>query len=269
MKECDDRGVDDFLATYGFGRAREYLLRYDGKTYDSKAILGVAQKYATGRAATSSSFSGGRTGAAKVLRELGFEVTYVDISAPGDVPATGTWREASEVGSDNARSAWAEAARDVLLDAANRYRSVVTYKELANHVQYRTGIRTKQLMHYWIGDVLARVAADCSRRGEPLLSSLCVNTEGSVGDGYAIAVTAAYGEAPEDSDAHAANERLACYQHFEAAGLPPDGGSPALVPRLAASRERARKAALADRPVAQCPTCHLQVPASGICDYCD
>jgi len=38
-----------FLALYGFGRARAYLLIVDGKSYDSKAILGVAFGLATGR----------------------------------------------------------------------------------------------------------------------------------------------------------------------------------------------------------------------------
>jgi hypothetical protein len=269
LKEFDERGADDFLAAYGFGRAREYLLRYDSRVYDSKAIFGVAQKYATGTAASSTSFPQGMGGAARALRGLGFEVTYVDITKPDDAPANGEWQEVADVGGEVARAAWAESAREVLLDAASQYRAVVTYKELSTHVQYRTGIRTKQLTHYWIGDVLGRVSGDCSRRGEPLLSSLCVNADGSVGDGYSLAVTTVYGEAPTDGDAHAALERLECYRHFQAAGLPADGGSPTLVPKLAAARERVRKANLLEKPVVKCPKCNLQVPSSGICDYCD
>ncbi|HZJ05769.1 MAG TPA: hypothetical protein VFD59_09895 [Nocardioidaceae bacterium] len=157
----------------------------------------------------------------------------------------------------------------MLLAAAGRYHGVVTYKELAAQVQHRTGIRTKQLMHYWIGDVLGRVSADCSRRGEPLLSSLCVNAGGSVGDGYAVAVHATSGVTPGDPDDHAAHERLACYRHFGAADLPSDGGVPALTPKLAATRGRARQAKAIDRPIAMCPTCHMQLPATGVCDHCD
>ena len=67
------------------------------------------------------------------------------------------WREASEVGTEESRTAWAEAARPVLIEVAHRYHSVITYKELAAEVQRVTGIRTKQLTHYWIGDVLGRV----------------------------------------------------------------------------------------------------------------
>jgi hypothetical protein len=40
--EYDQVGQDEFLARHGFGRAQAYLLRLDDKSYDSKAILGVA-----------------------------------------------------------------------------------------------------------------------------------------------------------------------------------------------------------------------------------
>jgi hypothetical protein len=187
-------------------------------------------------------------------------------------PATGEWQEASEVGSATARAAWAEAARPLLVETARRYHGVVTYKEVAQRVQHDTGIRTSQQQHHWIGDVLTRVSRACSEQGEPLLSSLCVNAQGSVGQGYASAVTDITGETPADPDLHAAEQRLACYRHFEAADLPADGGKAALVPMLAASRERAaarnRKAAQAARPVNTCPTCQMAIPATGVCDNC-
>jgi hypothetical protein len=72
--EFDQLGQDEFLARHGFGRARAYLLVVDGKTYDSKAILGVAYRFATGRPLGPEDFSGGIHGAAGVLRSLGFEV---------------------------------------------------------------------------------------------------------------------------------------------------------------------------------------------------
>ena len=74
VAEYDGLGQDEFLARHGFGRARAYLLIIDGKTYDSKAVLGVAFGYATGRPLSSKDFSGGVHGAAGVLRALGFEV---------------------------------------------------------------------------------------------------------------------------------------------------------------------------------------------------
>ena len=204
-------------------------------------------------------------------------------------------RDASEVGAAAARDAWAEAARPVLLEAAGRYRALVTHKQLAAAVQESSGITTTQLMHQWIGDVLGRVTEECHSRGEPLLSSLCVSVQGSVGQGYADAVEHARGTRPTDPDEHAADERLSCYRHWEAVGLPRDGGTPLRTAhftpvRKAAPRKTTPKKAAATRAPATrkvtarpsaaaeaspkkaiqlCPSCFTAVPASGICDYCD
>ncbi|HZJ39588.1 MAG TPA: hypothetical protein VFD20_01385 [Demequina sp.] len=198
-------------------------------------------------------------------------------------------RDASDVGSSAARAAWADAARLVLLEAAGRYRATVTYKQLAAAVHQSAGITTTQPMHQWIGDVLGRVTEQCQSRGEPLLSALCVTVQGSVGQGYADAVEQARGTRPADPDDHAANERLSCYRHWEATGLPRDGGTPlrtahfapvrrtapskpasrATTPRKAPPSRKATPAAPAPKPVPLCPHCFTQVPASGVCDYCD
>ena len=198
-------------------------------------------------------------------------------------------RDASEVGSTAAREAWAEAARPVLVEAAGRYRALVTYKQLAAAVQESSGITTTQLMHQWIGDVLGRVTAECQSRGEPLLSALCVSVQGSVGQGYADAVEEARGTRPTDPDEHAAHERLECYRHWEATGLPRDGGTPlrtahftpvrkaaarkpasrAATPRKAPARKTTAAPKPEPKPIQLCPHCFTQVPASGVCDYCD
>ncbi len=280
LTEYDELGSEEFLDVYGFKPARNYLLVHEGRTYDSKAILGVAYGYATGTAAKSDEFSGDIEGAVKWLEALGFEIEATIPTEP---------RDASEVGSSAARTAWAEAARPVLLEAAGRYRGKVTYKQLADAVQEATGITTTQLMHTWIGDVLDRVTDDCQSRGEPLLSSLCVSSQGSVGQGYADAVERARGERPLDPDDHAATERLECYRHWQADGLPRDGGTPLrtahftlakkapskAAPRTPAPRKATTRRATpaaekpAEKPIQLCPTCFTQVPASGICDYCD
>ncbi len=72
--EYDKLGQNEFLARYGFGRARTHLLIIDAKAYDSKAILGVAYRHATGQPIRPEGFSGGAIGAARVLRSLSFEV---------------------------------------------------------------------------------------------------------------------------------------------------------------------------------------------------
>jgi hypothetical protein len=179
------------------------------------------------------------------------------------------WRDAAEVGLEESREAWAEAARPILIEVAKRYHQVITYKDLATQAQWATGVRTSQQMHYWIGDVLQRVSRDSFSRGEPLLSALCVNADGSVGERYAAAVADTTADLTDDGDDHAALQRLACYRHFEATDLPAGGGSPALTPQLAARRARAKKVRLADAPIDVCPTCNTQLPATKVCDnYC-
>jgi hypothetical protein len=149
-----------------------------------------------------------------------------------------------------------------------RYHSTITYAELAETVQVRTGIRTGQLMWYWIGGVLGAVADECCRRGEPILSSLCVRSDGTVGDGYVKAVVAAYGgEVPQDADRHAAEERLACYRCFGAT-LPANGGQPALTAQVRAKRERAARSRRVDEDRPMCPNCFIMLPKAGVCGNC-
>lgn len=131
---------------------------------------------------------------------------------------------AAAVGSEHARAVWALAAREHLIETARTYHAFVTYADLADFVQERSLIRTGQLMHYWIGDVLYRVAQECVERREPLLSSLCVDATGSVGQTYADTVLTLAHEQVDDPDQHAAQERLDCYRRFGAPS-PPTGGS--------------------------------------------
>lgn len=181
----------------------------------------------------------------------------------------GTYREIDEspVPSDEANAAWAEVARQALLEAARSYHSVVTYKELAERVQAESGVHTRRLVAHWIGGVLSQVADTCQHRKEPLLSALCVDRNGSVGKGYVDAVKSARGEAPSDAELHAAHERLSCHRAF-GAKLPVGGGLPALTPQVAAQRARTAKAAIAARPLNLCPSCFTQLPFSGQCDNC-
>ncbi len=222
---------------------------------------------------------------------------HVAVTADSPAPEP---RDASEVGFSAARSAWAEAARPVLVEAAARYRALVTWKQVSSAVQKSTGITTTEPAAKWIGDVLARVAHECQSREEPLLSALCVSVQGTVGEQYAEAVEHARGQHVVDPDEHAAEERLSCYRHWEAAGLPRDGGTPlrtahfkpvrkaaaskakaaARVPgsprataakTTAAAKSPAKAAAPVPeaKPVPLCPRCFTQVPSTGICDYCD
>jgi putative restriction endonuclease len=80
--EFDQLGQEEFLARYGFGPARRYLLIIGGREYDSKAVLGAAYGHATGRPLRSAEFSGGTLGAARVLRALGFEIRELHSPPP-------------------------------------------------------------------------------------------------------------------------------------------------------------------------------------------
>ena len=88
IAEYDTRGAEDFLGVYGYGPSVGYALIHEGRSYDSKAILGVAHRYATGRVATSDEFHGGMTAAAAVLRKQGFEVTEPASARRAARPAT-------------------------------------------------------------------------------------------------------------------------------------------------------------------------------------
>jgi 5-methylcytosine-specific restriction protein A len=73
IAEYDRLGQEAFLAQHGYGEARDYVLVHEGKTYDSKAIVGVAHGIASGSAPLAASeFSGGEATVGRLLRGLGF-----------------------------------------------------------------------------------------------------------------------------------------------------------------------------------------------------
>jgi 5-methylcytosine-specific restriction protein A len=82
IAECDAKGRDAFLAHHGFGRATKYELHHEARSYDSKAIVGVAYRYATGLRATRDDFSGGEE-TNRVLRHHGFDVVTIHDAPKG------------------------------------------------------------------------------------------------------------------------------------------------------------------------------------------
>jgi putative restriction endonuclease len=76
IEEFNRLGRDEFLRKYGFGESRQYFLLVGGRKYDSKAIAGAAHGYQFPKIGplTPAMFSGGKAGAARRLRELGFQV---------------------------------------------------------------------------------------------------------------------------------------------------------------------------------------------------
>jgi hypothetical protein len=179
--------------------------------------------------------------------------------------ATGTTRrtaDGSPVEWSEAIAQWARVGRPVLEHVAQTYGSYVTYQEMAELVQERAGITTGVPFRHWIGAVLGEVSR-LERPDEPLLTSLVVRADGTIGDGYIIPIRERGEADPADLELHAATERLRCYRHY-GAKVPPHGGQPVFTKTVAAKRASARPTK--SRPV--CPTCHLQLPASGVCDTC-
>ena len=73
LEEHDARGAEDFLAVYGFEPGTG-TLTHEGRTYDARAILGVAHRYATGRLARQDEFHS-ELQATSLLSRRGFEVS--------------------------------------------------------------------------------------------------------------------------------------------------------------------------------------------------
>lgn len=76
MAEYRALGRDAFLAKYGYGGSRFYVVAADGRRYDAKAIVGAAHgfQFPGDGPLTNDQFSGGVEGANAVLERLGFEV---------------------------------------------------------------------------------------------------------------------------------------------------------------------------------------------------
>jgi len=74
IREYDRLGPERFFSKHGFAPTTTYELIWDKRRYPPKAILGTAYELATGQRLGSGDFEGGKTGAVKVLGELGFTV---------------------------------------------------------------------------------------------------------------------------------------------------------------------------------------------------
>jgi hypothetical protein len=75
LAEYDARGGEQFREVYGFGPSQGYTLVHEGRSYDVKAILGVAHRFATGRLAPPDEFNSDIQSAVAIVRKRGFEVS--------------------------------------------------------------------------------------------------------------------------------------------------------------------------------------------------
>ena len=69
-------GPQKFFSEHGFAPTTTYELLWDERSYPPKAILGTAYEFATGQRLASGDFEGGKSGAVRVLGNLGFTVQH-------------------------------------------------------------------------------------------------------------------------------------------------------------------------------------------------
>lgn len=77
IQEFDRLGPKRFFSEHGFAPTTTYELVWDERRYPPKAILGTAYEFATGRRLASRDFEGGKSGAVRVLGDLGFAVQAI------------------------------------------------------------------------------------------------------------------------------------------------------------------------------------------------
>lgn len=197
-------------------------------------------------------------------------------------PTATTYREdgGTPVPFGDALKVWAPLGYDRLLAVAEHYNGVITYKELAEHVQAASGIRTRTPAASLVTKLLELCAIQAAHQGEPPLTSLCLRQDGSIGESYWLTPLADDVPVPtitadSDVDMHAAEHRLLCYRRH-ATDLPEHGGVPSIPEKVELRRERTARKADRDRITARaeatravCPSCFTELPASGVCWQCD
>jgi hypothetical protein len=78
LQEYDRLGPERFFSEHGFAPTTTYELVWDERRYPPKAILGTAYEFATRQRLASTDFEGGKSGAVKVLGNLGFTVQPIE-----------------------------------------------------------------------------------------------------------------------------------------------------------------------------------------------
>ena len=74
IEEYDRLGPEQFFSEHGFAPTTTYDLVWEKRRYPPKAILGTAYELATGERLASADFEGEKSGAVRVLEQLGFTI---------------------------------------------------------------------------------------------------------------------------------------------------------------------------------------------------
>jgi len=100
ISECDRLGKSEFLSAHGYADAVRFHLRHDGRSYPSKAILGVAAGL------TAKEFFGGARGTVSLLGRLGFHVRNSETGEIVDATLEGLRRDLVATGIDVQEEPW-------------------------------------------------------------------------------------------------------------------------------------------------------------------
>lgn len=198
------------------------------------------------------------------------------------------------------RQAWTKQTYEVLVETAARYNAVITYADLAEEVQQRSGLRTTAGTGSWMPAVLSLVAHQCHRLTDPALTSLVIHKDGRVGSVYnEVLRIAGLSPIEDERERHAAAARLECYRRWgadvppdatpslpgpptrthrgsrdterRATDTPPAAGTRASSTPRTSARSTARPRAGAGteaRRGAICPRCFMEMPLTGTCPNC-
>lgn len=109
IAEGDRLGRSAFLEKYGYGKALRFVLLYDGKQYDSKAIVGAAYQHQFGTPLRNTDFSGGQASLVPKLASLGFKVIALAVTD-----------ETSALSEEVPESMWEGGKRTVTVNAYER-----------------------------------------------------------------------------------------------------------------------------------------------------
>lgn len=183
----------------------------------------------------------------------------------------GTWHESNpevQVAWGEAMAAWTDAVVPELQKVASHYGASITYSDLAEAIQARTGYRTRTQLANWIGKVLEVVVRRTMTEALPPLTSLVVHKDsGGVGDGYYNREHPQHTIVDEAQlQLTAAEDRLKCYRHYCA--TVPDDAAPQMT-QMFLSKRAARIVGGRKDPIdVVCPRCFIAVPLTGVCDTC-
>ncbi|MCH8562026.1 hypothetical protein LTI14_02145 [Nesterenkonia sp. YGD6] len=166
----------------------------------------------------------------------------------------------------DALAEWVPIAHKILTEVASEYNRTITYLEITEAVQERSGIRTKRLITNWSGTLLESVAQRAADSGQPPLTALCVRQDGTIGDGYSKAPKSVPSDLGTNVEDLAAQHRLLCYKAY-ADDLPADGGAATLTPQVV--KARSLKRTPAEKPRAICEIHYLEMSANGACGQCE